>query len=163
MGALRAGQRQREIAAFANNFRVAYKIPSPHGLAYHSQPAMKPGSKLLRYERVSQPVAPLHLYLRRQLRSLGIGLVFIAIGLCIGMLGYHYIVGLGWVDAYENAAMILSGMGPLAAPSTFGGKVFAGSYALFSGIAVLAIAGVIAAPLVHRFLHRLHADSSDRR
>lgn len=163
MGALRAGQRQREIAAFANSFRIAYKIPSLRGLAYHPQPAMKPGSKVFPYERVSQPIAPLRHYMRRQLRSLGIGLVFIAIGLYVGMLGYHYIVGLSWVDAYENAAMILSGMGPLASPSSVAGKVFAGSYALFSGIAVLAIAGVIAAPLVHRFLHRLHADSSDRR
>lgn len=132
-------------------------------MAYHSHLTMKPGNTILRYERISQPVAPLHRYLRRQLRSLGIGLVFIAIGLYVGMLGYHYIVGLSWVDAYENAAMILSGMGPLAAPSTFAGKVFAGSYALFSGIAVLAIAGVIAAPLVHRFLHRLHADTSEKR
>jgi hypothetical protein len=72
-------------------------------------------------------------------------------------------VGLSWIDSYENAAMILSGMGPLAAPSSFGGKVFAGTYALFSGIAVLAIAGVIAAPLVHRFLHRLHADTGESR
>jgi hypothetical protein len=59
--------------------------------------------------------------------------------------------------------MILSGMGPLATPETFAGKFFAGTYALFSGIAVLAIAGVIAAPLVHRFLHRLHADSEGSR
>ena len=79
------------------------------------------------------------------------------------MLGYHYLVGLSWIDSYENAAMILSGMGPLASPVTTAGKIFAGSYALFSGIAVLAIAGVIAAPLVHRFLHRLHADCGDQR
>jgi len=132
-------------------------------MPYHSRCVMKATPSVTRYEPASQPVAPLDRYLRRQLRSLGVGIVFIAIGLYAGMLGYHYIVGLSWVDAYENAAMILSGMGPIAAPSTFAGKVFAGSYALFSGIAVLAIAGVIAAPLVHRFLHRLHADTSDRR
>jgi hypothetical protein len=79
------------------------------------------------------------------------------------MVGYHNFVGLTWIDSYENAAMILSGMGPLTSPTTFAGKFFAGSYALFSGIAVLAIAGVIAAPLVHRFLHRLHADSEEKR
>lgn len=124
---------------------------------------MTPSTKILGFEHLSQPVAPLRRYLRRQMRSVGIGLVFIAVGLYAGMLGYHYIVGLTWVDAYENAAMILSGMGPVATPSTFAGKVFAGSYALFSGIAVLAIAGVIAAPLVHRFLHRLHADPGDRK
>ena len=102
-------------------------------------------------------------YLHRQLRSLGIGAVFIAIALFAGMLGYHIFVGLSWIDSYENAAMILSGMGPVGAPDTFAGKFFAGSYALFSGIAVLAIAGVIAAPLVHRFLHRLHADPGESR
>jgi ABC-type transport system involved in cytochrome c biogenesis permease component len=110
------------------------------------------------FERVSQPVAPLRRYLRRQLRSIAAGLVFIAVALFAGMIGYHDFVGLSWIDSYENAAMILSGMGPLASPATVAGKIFAGSYALFSGIAVLAIAGVIAAPLVHRLLHRLHAD-----
>jgi len=124
---------------------------------------MTPGTKTFDFEHLSQPVAPLHRYLRRQLRSLGIGLVLIGIALYAGMLGYHYLVGLAWIDAYENAAMILSGMGPLASPATSAGKIFAGSYALFSGIAVLAIAGVIAAPLVHRFLHRLHADPESRK
>jgi len=115
----------------------------------------------LSYERVSEPVAVLPRYLRRQLRSLGIGVVLIGIALFAGMLGYHRFLGLSWIDSYENAAMILSGMGPLASPETFAGKFFAGTYALFSGIAVLAIAGVIAAPLVHRFIHRLHADSEE--
>ena len=123
---------------------------------------MAAGRKASGYEHISQPVAQFPDYLRRQLRSIGIGAVFICVALYAGMLGYHYLVGLSWIDAYENAAMILSGMGPLAAPATTAGKLFAGSYALFSGIAVLAIAGVIAAPLVHRFLHRLHADCGDR-
>jgi hypothetical protein len=115
------------------------------------------------YERVSQPIAPLPHYLRRQLRSLGVGVVLISVALYAGMVGYHVLVGLSWIDSYENAAMILAGMGPMATPSTVAGKVFAGTYALFSGIAVLAIAGVIAAPLVHRFLHRLHADPGESR
>jgi hypothetical protein len=115
------------------------------------------------YEHISQPVAQWPLYLRRQLRSLGIGLVLIGVSLFAGMLGYHIFVGLSWIDSYENAAMILSGMGPLATPETFAGKFFAGTYALYSGIAVLAIAAVITAPLVHRFLHRLHADSERSR
>ena len=114
-------------------------------------------------ERISQPLASWPRFLRRQLRSLAIGLTLLLVALLAGMVGYHFLVYLSWIDSYENAAMILSGMGPLAAPATFAGKFFAGTYALFSGIAVLAIAGVIAAPLVHRFLHRLHADSGDRR
>ena len=113
------------------------------------------------FEHISQPVAGLPDFLRRQLRSIGIGLVFIAVALAAGMLGYHRLVGLDWIDSYLNAAMILAGMGPMASPTTFAVKLFAGSCALFSGIAVLAIAGVIAAPLVHRFLHRMHADCGD--
>lgn len=119
--------------------------------------------KLFAYEHISEPVARLPEYFRRQLRSLGVGTILIAIALYAGMLGYHILVGLSWIDSYENAAMILSGMGPVATPNTFAGKLFAGSYALFSGIAVLAIAAVIAAPLVHRLLHRLHADPGTSR
>ena len=113
------------------------------------------------YEHVSQPVAQLPQYLRRQLRSLAIGAVLVAVALLAGMLGYHRLLALPWIDSFLNASMILAGMGPMAAPVTDAGKIFAGVYALFSGIAVLAIAGVIAAPLVHRFLHRMHADSDD--
>ena len=111
------------------------------------------------YENLSQPLAPWPHFLHRQLHALGLGAALIAISLAVGMLGYHGIVGLGWVDSYENAAMILAGMGPIAAPTSTAGKIFAGTYALYSGIAVLAVASVIAAPLVHRFLHRLHADA----
>ena len=119
---------------------------------------MKSARSVEGFEHVSSPVAPFRRYLHRQLRSLALGLSLIAISLAAGMWGYHSIVGLSWVDAYENAAMILSGMGPVASPDSAAGKIFAGSYALYSGIAVLAFAGVIAAPLVHRFLHRLHCD-----
>ena len=122
---------------------------------------MAPKIKPFAYEHVSQPVAHLPQYLRRQLRSLAIGLVLVLIALLAGMLGYHRLVALSWIDSFLNASMILAGMGPMAAPVTDAGKIFAGVYALFSGIAVLAIAGVIAAPLVHRFLHRMHADSDD--
>lgn len=111
------------------------------------------------FEHVSRPLAPLPVYFRRQLRSLVIGLVLVLLSLLAGMWGYHALVKLPWIDAFLNAAMILGGMGPMAAPTTQAGKVFAGVYALYSGIAVIAIAGVIAAPLVHRFLHRLHADA----
>jgi hypothetical protein len=108
-------------------------------------------------------VAPFPQFLHRQLLSLGLGGALICVSLAVGMLGYHGIVGLDWVDSYENAAMILAGMGPMAAPASTAGKIFAGSYALYSGIAVLAFAGVIAAPLVHRFLHRMHADEEQQR
>ena len=119
--------------------------------------------KAFEYEHVSEPVAQMPHFLRRQLRSVGVGLVLVFVALLAGMVGYHLLLRLSWVDSYVNAAMILSGMGPMAAPDTDAGKIFAGTYALFSGIAVLAIAGVIAAPLVHRFLHRMHADADESR
>ena len=102
-------------------------------------------------------------FLRRLAVSAAVGLTLIAISLLIGMAGYHWLVGLIWIDAYENAAMILSGMGPVATPETWGGKFFAGTYALYSGIAVLATTAVVFAPVVHRFLHYLHADPEQKR
>jgi hypothetical protein len=99
-------------------------------------------------------------FLRRMLRSAGMGLIMVMFSLALGIVGYRAIVGLSWIDAYENAAMILSGMGPLNAPATTAGKFFAGSYALFSGLVVLIVAGILFTPVVHRLLHRLHADST---
>ena len=110
------------------------------------------------YEHLSQPLLRWSSFLRRLALSALIGALLIAISLCLGMAGYHWLIGLSWIDAYENAAMILSGMGPIATPETWAGKFFAGSYALYSGIAVLATTAVVFAPIVHRFLHYLHAD-----
>ena len=86
----------------------------------------------------------------------------VALSLLAGMAGYHYFEHLAWLDAFANAAMILSGMGPLAQPQTPSGKMFAGLYALYSGLAVVMIAGIIFAPIVHRFLHQLHLEEDDR-
>lgn len=77
-------------------------------------------------------------------------------------LGYHFLGGLAWIDAFQNAAMILSGMGPVDPLKTDLAKLFAGVYALYSGLALVATAGLILAPIVHRFLHRFHLeDESD--
>jgi len=113
------------------------------------------------YERLSQPLLHRRGFVRRLLASTLVGMGLILVSLVLGIAGYHGIVGLPWIDAYENAAMILAGMGPIAAPDSVAGKLFAGTYALYAGIAVLAIAGVIFAPIVHRFLHYLHADPQD--
>ena len=108
------------------------------------------------FEHRHQPLLPKHLYLRRVIFSILLGVGLIIISLMVGMAGYHWYEDLPWLDAFVNAAMILSGMGPLAQPHTDGGKIFAGIYALYSGLAVILIAGVIFAPIVHRFLHRFH-------
>jgi hypothetical protein len=105
-----------------------------------------------------KPLPSPQVFLQRLLASTAIGLGLVAISLAVGMAGYHGYEGLDWIDAFLNAAMILSGMGPMFSPVTTGGKLFAGIYALYSGFAVLVIAGVMFAPAVHRFLHRFHIE-----
>ena len=79
--------------------------------------------------------------------------------LLIGMLGYAHYEGLAWRDAFLNASMILGGMGPVEVVQTPGGKVFAGFYALYSGLVFLVAVGIILAPMVHRMLHTFHWDA----
>ena len=110
------------------------------------------------YERHSQPLISGRLFARRVARSLAAGALIITVSLSVGMLGYHWLEKMAWIDAFANAAMILSGMGPLEPLKTDGGKLFAGLYAIYSGLAVILIAGVVFAPVVHRFLHRFHLD-----
>lgn len=113
------------------------------------------------YEHRSEPLLHWPRFLRRLARSIIVGAMLILVSLLVGMVGYHSLEKLDCIDSYVNAAMILSGMGPLHNPVTTAGKFFAGTYALYSGIAVLAIAGVVFAPVVHRFLHALHAEHAE--
>src|SRR5580658_6732493 len=110
------------------------------------------------YARPVPPLLPRHEFIRRWMRSAGLGLALVAVCLGIGMTGYHCLERLSCVDAFLNAAMILSGMGPVATLQTTGGKLFAGFYALFSGLALISILGIIMAPVVLRFLHQFHLD-----
>ena len=89
--------------------------------------------------------------------AFGLGIVLCALG--IGILGYHHFDKLSWLDAFENAAMILSGMGPLTQSEPDAGKMFAGCYALFSGLAFITSASVMLAPVLHRFLHKFHLEN----
>ncbi|MFA5834821.1 MAG: hypothetical protein WDA22_15195 [Bacteroidota bacterium] len=84
------------------------------------------------FEHRKQPLLSKHLCMQRLVFSIALGVGLIVISLSTGMAGYHWFEGLSWIDAFENAAMILSGMGPLAQPQTEGGKFFAGLYALYS-------------------------------
>jgi hypothetical protein len=80
------------------------------------------------------------------------------------MLGYHYIEGKPWLDAFVDSAMILSGMGPVTTQfETDAGKLFAGVFALYSGFAVVVATGIVFAPLVHRLLHRFHLHVEHRK
>jgi hypothetical protein len=110
------------------------------------------------FERRHLPLASPEVFKRRLITSGGVGLVMIAISLAVGIAGYMGLEGLGAIDAFVNAAMILSGMGPLHNPETTGGKIFAGCYAIYCGFAVLAIAAIMFTPLVHRLMHRFHLE-----
>ncbi len=85
------------------------------------------------------------------------GIVAVALGL--GMLGYHFLESMPWIDAFLNAAMILGGMGPMSPLNTDLGKLFAGLYALFSGLVFLIVAGLLFGPLLHRLLHLFHYEA----
>ena len=101
-------------------------------------------------------------FVRRMLEH-GLAILLVIIGsLAMGMAGYMYFEGLSAVDAFLNAAMLLGGMGPVDAPKTVGGKLFAGLYALYAGLAFLLVAAVMFTPLLHRLLHRFHWTEDER-
>ncbi|MEP7084708.1 MAG: hypothetical protein ABI854_08225 [Betaproteobacteria bacterium] len=120
-------------------------------------------TELMRYEGRTKPLLSRAKFFRRLLWSVLVGAVLVALSLCGGMLGYHFLERLPWLDAFLNASMILSGMGPLANPQSVGGKLFAGFYALYSGLFLILVAGLMFAPIVHRFLHRFHIDDTDEK
>jgi len=115
----------------------------------------------LRWESRSQPLLPRAQFLRRLVRSGALGVLLVIVSLAIGMFGYHFIERLDWIDAYLNSTMLLGGMGPVDTPKTVAGKLFAGGYALYCGLMVIVIVGVMFAPLAHRFLHKFHLEKKD--
>ena len=111
------------------------------------------------YERHHEPLISREVYLRRIARSGGLASSAVFAALFLGASGYHWIEGLLWVDSILNAAMILGGMGPVAEMHTTAGKLFAAAYALFSGLMFIVVAGLLFAPVIHRFLHKFHLES----
>ena len=113
------------------------------------------------FEHKNEPLLPRNLFVKRLLKHLLLGAIIILFSLLVGILGYHYLEGIGWIDSLLNASMILGGMGPVNELHTDSGKIFASMYALFSGIIFLVTVGIVIAPAVHRFLHRLPIDEKD--
>lgn len=112
------------------------------------------------YEHRTRPLLPRRKFFARLTTHAALALAFIAVALAIGMVGYHVLESMNWIDSFANASMILSGMGPLGELKTSAGKIFAGCYALFSGVAFLTSLGVVFAPVFHRFLHKFHLESA---
>ena len=112
------------------------------------------------FEPRSAPLAPRTVFYWRIVQQAALTCLVLAGSLAVGMWGYWYFESLTWLDAYLNAAMLLGGMGPLEQPVTEGGKLFAGTYALYSGLVVLVSAGLLFAPVMHRLFHRFHLEQS---
>ena len=117
-----------------------------------------PESRRGLYEHRTHGLLPWPLFLRRAALHLVVGVAVIAAADAIGTLGYHFLGRQAWVDAFLNASMILSGMGPVDPLPTSGAKIFAACYALFSGVIFIGLMGVVLAPWAHRMLHWMHMD-----
>ena len=113
------------------------------------------------FEHHAQPLATQAEFAQRMLRYGLVTAGMIVFSLGIGMLGYHYLESLSWIDSLLNASMILGGMGPVNALQTNAGKIFASFYALYSGIILLASVGILVTPIFHRFMHRFHIELED--
>jgi hypothetical protein len=101
-------------------------------------------------------------FIKKLSRNIFFGCLIIIMSLSIGILGYHHFEQMPWVDAFVNACMILSGMGPVGTLVTSQGKIFAGLYALFSGVIFLVVIAIIFAPVVHRFFRLFHMDADQK-
>ena len=100
-------------------------------------------------------------FIWRTLSHFLISLVVLGGSLLVGIWGFSYFEGLGWLDAFLNAAMLVSGMGPVSTELTDAGKLFAGLYAMYSGFVVIAVAGLLLSPGVHHLMHHVHWDDPD--
>ncbi|MGA2818979.1 MAG: hypothetical protein ABSE67_22355 [Xanthobacteraceae bacterium] len=114
-----------------------------------------------RFETRRQPIVSRRKFIVRMAIAIGLWIVLTLLGLAIGIAGYAGFEGMSFVDAYVNAAMILSGMGPLGELKTTAGKVFAGSYAILSGLIIVIATGFVLAPIFHRILHRFHVEARE--
>jgi hypothetical protein len=110
------------------------------------------------FEHRSDPLLPRHSFLCRVAGYAAAAALLVGAALGLGVVGYHFLGGLSWLDALVNASMILGGMGPVDPITAPAGKLFASFYALFSGLLFIGAASLVLAPFVHRVMHRLHLD-----
>lgn len=110
------------------------------------------------YERKSSKVISNKEFAVRVIMTMGFAVPLIVTSLFVGMAGYHYTENMTWLDSLLNASMILGGMGPVDTLHTDAGKYFASFYALYSGLVIIGVMGIVLTPFIHRVLHRMHAE-----
>lgn len=89
---------------------------------------------------------------RRLIEHLLVAAVILAVSLVIGIWGYWHFAGLAPLDGFLNAAMLLSGMGPVATLDRPEAKLFAGIYALYCGVVFVVTVGYLVTPVLHHIL-----------
>ena len=113
------------------------------------------------FEHKNYPILPFKKFLFRVFVYFSISMMLIMFSLGIGTIGYYYFGEISWIDAFYNASLILTGMGPVDEMHTVNAKLFASFYALFSGIVFLSTVAVFFAPIAHRLLHILHVNENE--
>jgi hypothetical protein len=113
------------------------------------------------FEAKGEKLIPFHRFLGRVGLAFLIAFCIVGVALLMGVLGYHFIARLGWIDAVLNAAMILTGMGPVDPMKDNAAKLFASGYALFSGVVFLTSISLVLAPVFHRVIHHFHLEGSN--
>lgn len=113
------------------------------------------------FEHKKKPLLESKFYFIRVVKYSTLAMFLLCFSVLIGVLGYHYYANLPWIDAFLNASMILTGMGPVDQMKTTNAKLFSSFYALYSGVAFLSASGVIIAPILHRLLHRMNIELED--
>ena len=109
----------------------------------------------------ARELLPLPRFVGRLARIFLLALGIISAALILGVLGYHWIAKLAWVDSLLNASMILTGMGPVDPMRTTSAKLFAAVYALLSGVVFLSSMGIVLAPVFHRLMHWFHLEETE--
>ena len=115
----------------------------------------------MKLEHKRQKVISISRFLIRLGRYSLFALSLIIISVLLGTIGYHSLANLNWIDSFQMACMILTGMGPVVGMPNDRAKLFSSLYALYSGIAFLSITAVFFAPIIHRLLHILHVEQKD--
>jgi hypothetical protein len=110
-------------------------------------------------ETKNQPLLHPTVYRKRLLKEAVRACIILGFALLVGIAGYHFIAGLNWIDSIYNASMILGGMGPVNEISGALAKLFASMYAIFSGIVLIGVFGLLFTPVLHRIMHRLHLEN----